>query len=383
MEESLAVIPKTWATGPKVEWCAMENEGEHIIAEHAKPKLTVDEQIARLKSKGVTFGLCSEDEARRILESESYWFRIAAYRALYDKHTEGKHGGKYINLDFAYLADLAAIDKQLRQTLLPMTLDVEHYAISKVERTISERDDEDGYSIVRDYWADLTDEERSYRSAEIGRLRGDFYCGELIRKYRDDMPAWVFMELLTFGAFINFFKFCARRWNDEEMRQNHYILRSVKSARNAYAHSSCIVSNFRRDDGLYRANIKVKHALEKAGMSKTARTKRMRNTALQQIATLIFAYSHFVTGDEDRRNAKNALTAMTQRIGEHKDYYKTNNAIASAFDFLEKAFDILWAMAIIESRHKNLRGFAGAEPTGFGPSCIPVLILSQWAMMQM
>ncbi len=55
----------------------------------------------------------------------------------------------------------------------------------------------------------------------------------------------------------------------------------------------------------------------------------------------MFAYSHFVTGDEDRRHAKGALAALTQRIGEHKDYYRTNNAIASAFDFLEKAFDIL------------------------------------------
>lgn len=319
----------------------MENKHEISIAKHVKPKLAVDEQIAHLKDKGVRFELCSEDEARCILESESYWFKIAAYRALYDKHAEGQHEGKYINLDFAYLVDLATIDKQLRRTLLPMTLDVEHYAISAVEREISERSDEDGYSIVRDYWNDLTDAERGYRSAEIGRLRDDFYCGALIRKYQDDMPAWVFMELLTFGAFINFYKYCAMRWGDEEMRQSHYVLRSVKSARNAYAHSSCIVSNFRREDGRYRTNVKVMHALEDAGVSRTVRAKRMRNTALQQIATLMFAYSHFVTGDEDRRHTKDALAVLAQRIVEHKDYYEANNAIVSAFGFLEKTFDIL------------------------------------------
>lgn len=115
----------------------------------------------------------------------------------------------------------------------------------------------------------------------------------------------------------------------------------MKSARNAYAHSSCIVSNFRREDGRYRTNVKVMHALEDAGVSRTARAKRMRNTALQQIATLMFAYSHFVTGDEDRRHTKDALAVLAQRIVEHKDYYEANNAIVSAFGFLEKTFDIL------------------------------------------
>ena len=110
------------------------------MSENRKPKLTVDEQIGRLKSRGVKFDICSEEEAKRILEHESYWFKIGAYRSLYSKQVSGEHVGDYINLDFAYLADLAAIDKCLRQTLLPMTLDVEHYAIVLVERIISERE---------------------------------------------------------------------------------------------------------------------------------------------------------------------------------------------------------------------------------------------------
>lgn len=321
----------------------MEKEPENSqvdATEHAKPKLTVDEQIARLKSKGITFDICTEDDAKYVMAEESYWFNIAAYRTLYDKQIDGEHEGCYINLDFAYLADLAAIDKQLRQTLLPMTLDVEHYAISKIERIVSERDDEDGYSIVVDYWNSMTDDRREHRTAEIKRLREDFYCGKLLEQYRSSMPVWVFMELLTFGAFIDFYGFCAKRWDDQEMRQDHYTLRAVKSARNAYAHSCCIINNFRRTDIRHRTSVEVMKALENAGVSKQVRNKRMKNVAMQQIATLMFAQSRFVTGSADKKKASASLQKLCERMDEHSDYYLTNNVVTSAFEFLKKIFTL-------------------------------------------
>lgn len=50
-----------------------------------KPKLTVEEQIEHLKSKGVTFELCDEGEASRILSEQDHYFRLAAYRVLFPK----------------------------------------------------------------------------------------------------------------------------------------------------------------------------------------------------------------------------------------------------------------------------------------------------------
>ncbi|WP_233861663.1 hypothetical protein [Eggerthella lenta] len=50
-----------------------------------KPKLTVEEQIEHLKSKGVTFELCDEGEASRILSEQDHYFRLAAYRVLFPR----------------------------------------------------------------------------------------------------------------------------------------------------------------------------------------------------------------------------------------------------------------------------------------------------------
>lgn len=86
-----------------------------------KPKLAVKEQIAHLKSKGVTFDLCSEGEAAECLSDRTYYFKLAAYRVLFDKRVGGERDGEYVGLDFGHLRDLAAIDHMLRYTLLPTT----------------------------------------------------------------------------------------------------------------------------------------------------------------------------------------------------------------------------------------------------------------------
>ena len=83
--------------------------------------------------------------------------QLAAYRVLFEKRIGGAHDGEYVGLDFGYLRDLATVDHILRYTLLPMTLDIEHFAKIKLMREVIERADEDGYSIVADYLESLSE----------------------------------------------------------------------------------------------------------------------------------------------------------------------------------------------------------------------------------
>ena len=165
-----------------------------------KPKLTVDEQIDHLRSKGVTFDLRPEEDARETLSDKTYYFKLAAYRVLFDKRVGGERDGEYVGLDFGQLRDLAAIDHMLRYTLLPMTLDIEHFAKAKLMREVTERVGEDGYSIVADYLESLSERNRSIREKEMERLKRDRYSGGMARKYDEEKPVWVLIELLSFGA---------------------------------------------------------------------------------------------------------------------------------------------------------------------------------------
>lgn len=93
-----------------------------------KPILTIEQQIEHLRRKGVSFELCPEAEAARILAGQDHYFRLTAYRALFPKRVGGPRDGQYAGLDFGHLVDLAAIDRKLRGFLLPLTLDVENSA---------------------------------------------------------------------------------------------------------------------------------------------------------------------------------------------------------------------------------------------------------------
>lgn len=97
-----------------------------------RPKLNVEEQIDHLKKKGVRFSIISEKEALDYLLKNNNFFKLTAYRKNYQKNREDK----YVNLEFAYLRDLAIIDMRIRKCLLDMCLDVEHNTRMKIVRAI-------------------------------------------------------------------------------------------------------------------------------------------------------------------------------------------------------------------------------------------------------
>lgn len=117
-----------------------------------KAWLTPDEQVAHLKSKGVRFDLISEADSIRYLTENSNYFRLRSYRTGFARVEEGKRAGEYARLDFKMLIDLSIIDMLLRYEMLPMTLDVEHFAKVRLLGKI-EASGEDGYAVVSDFLA--------------------------------------------------------------------------------------------------------------------------------------------------------------------------------------------------------------------------------------
>lgn len=314
-------------------------DAKHCL--HSKPMLSVAEQIAHLKSKGVSFDLCSEDEAASYLTDRTYLFKVSAYRELFEKHVGGERDGQYVGLDFGNLCELASLDRDLRYAFLPMTLDVEHYARVKLVREATTRDDEDGYSIVSDYMASLNHNERRRREGEINMLKPDAYCGDLVAKYHltNDMPLWVFMELVSFGSFISFYLFCANRWKDKEMRDEHYLLRQAKAFRNAAAHSSNVINGFDRAERTVATNAQVSRALAEAGISKRVRQSKMRNSRLQQIVTLLFLHMRIVPNGTSKERARDDLRELSVTMRRVMRDMPDNDVVQSSLGFLVYLFE--------------------------------------------
>ncbi len=311
----------------------MEEPAKATELRHEKPLLTTDQQIAHLKAKGITFDSCSEEEAAKYLTGKCQFFKVAAYRKLFDKHVGGEKDGCYVDLDFAQLKYLAGLDRRLRDTLLPMTLDVEHFAAAKLLRT-AEVNDEDGYEVMHAYAESVPPKRRSYLKSELEVRSSDAYCGAVIRKYRSDMPIWAFVEVVSFGTFIGLMKFCADRWQDKEMLSDHYLLKKAKSVRNASAHSQCILNDLSVSGPPERVSPAVMHAVAKCGIGKRLRSKKMGNPRMAQIATLFYQYSRIVPNGSTAEARKDQLSDFFSYCADTAGILPESNPAVSSVAFL-------------------------------------------------
>ena len=163
--------------------------------------------------------------------------------------------------------------------------------------------------------ASLSQPNRDYRLHELKMSGYSPYSAGVYAKYADDMPAWVFFELTSFGTLIDFVRFCARRWNDRSLHVAHYDLKGVKSLRNCAAHGSCIVNAF-ADRGAGRTAVtnSVVRAVSVANVSKATRAKWMGCAAMQQIATVFVVYSRLVPEGRSRKRAMADLASLFARV---------------------------------------------------------------------
>ena len=307
--------------------------------EIVKPKLSLDGQIEHLKEKGVLFNIMDEVEARDYLGQHNNYFKLTAYRKNYDKHPAGENKDKYINLEFAYLVDIAVIDMQLRYRIVHMALDLEHHTKLQLLRKMDEYN-EDGYQVVQDYIDSLDEKQRKIFDSEINRNKGNIYCGDIIAKYEGAFPIWVFIEIVPFGRLVAFYGFCADRFSDKSMKDTFYRLLTCKEIRNASAHSNCILNNLKAKTAAHSTNAAVTSELMKIkGMNTNFRKNRMSNARIQQVVTLLYTHKDMVESEGIKRSESEDLKKIMERVDKNYDYYNTNPMIKGTFDFLKLVVD--------------------------------------------
>lgn len=300
---------------------------------HPKPMLTVEQQIAHMKTKGITFNLVSEGEAAAHLREKCQFFRVYAYRKLFPKHVGGPRDGQYVGLDFGNLKELSNLDRKLRDALLPMTLDVEHFAKVRLLAAAEDRG-EDGYALMRDYLEASTDEQRNHLRTELKQRRNDPYAGAVVRKYQGDMPVWAFCEVVSFGTFTDLLRFCAARWDDKKLRRDHYQYKDTRQVRNASAHGACILNDITSSDVPARPPAALVNAMNSYGIPRRLRTKWLSGRRMVQICSLAHIYAATVPEGSARSERKSQLSDLFAAV-EASSLPAENPAIA-ALRFLQR-----------------------------------------------
>lgn len=313
-----------------------------------KPWLTPAKQVAHLKSKGVRFDFRSADEATEYLKNNNNYFRLRSYRTGFSKVDEGARKGQYANLDFEMLVDLSIIDMLLRYEMLPLTLDIEHFYKVKLLSLI-EGHGEDGYGIVEDFIRsyDVVGTSGKISNSMLNELEKGFkspYTCSLLDRYSptlpNAMPVWVFIELISFGSFLYLYKFCAVRFHDDEMKDDFFLLQSVRSLRNACAHNNCVLNDLRaKKRPMFKCRYAVSTAvgqIETIGLDQGR--NRLKNDRLQQIATTLFVHK-LIASKGVHENRAVSLHKFADRMNKNGGFYEGNYQVLSSFDFITKIID--------------------------------------------
>jgi len=317
-----------------------------------KPMKSPAELVVMLRDeKGITFKYMDTVEAEAHLRDRNNYLRTASYRKNYDKHTTGANEGKYIQLDFAYLVELSRLDMYLRTYLLQMCIDIEHALKVAVIADIERNDQEDGYTIVDNFFTQNPDVVGS-----ISRKVDSVFTGDLIEKYFDlcyvidrknqqmrteilkaDCPVWVLVEVLAFKDFLRFVEYYTGCYPGR-MNINYKLLNTVRNLRNACAHNNCILISLRT--GSTQPNHVVSQRVSKIP---TVRIKERKNKLscrpLYEIVCLLMEYEHWVSEPLRKRRLDELKKFAHGRLVSHAGFFSGNQVINTSIAFLQKIID--------------------------------------------
>ena len=344
-----------------------------------RPLIPAEQQVAHLAERGVRFDIMSPEDAVAFLRDKNFFFKVKAFAKCFSTYrSSASEGyGRYVNLDFAYLAELTRLDHHLREHILSMTLDIEHYmkvhlnrtmmddgadgkeildllfAHERVrkERMLEERFDPSGSETAVEKMKAIADRldgvggsERAtlflemlhiaedqtlgidpeHLERSVSYLGDSNYTRNLANKYGEDMYVWNYLELVSFGGIIALYKFYfydLRRERSQEAESVKQLLFPVKALRNAAAHNGNVLNTIGQRLQKPVGSIATAAREElRIDQELVALTKRF--PVIHDFTALVLCFDRIVS-DADARSEKAAgLRTLRERFLEHADYFE-------------------------------------------------------------
>ena len=312
-----------------------------------RPMMKISEMVPYLKTKNIKFELISQESAEKYLRDNNNYYNIISYKNNFERYmVDGVFVNKYIDLDFAYLRDLAIIDHRVRLLFFKMIIDIEHYLKIRILNLIENIDVEDGYKIVNLYLdKDFNDEKFPKKiHNSIFKKVGSEYYHKIFFKYDIDkdkklenIPVWEFLEIITFGELVNFYEFFSKEYQLMKEVKNIFILREIVKLRNAVAHNSCVLCDLDKKDNKYAPDFKIVDYLNSCGIGKKTRDNKLSNSRIKQMTYTLYMFNEIVTSDGVKRNVVDDINELFyERIILHKEYYNNNELLKSIYTYFDK-----------------------------------------------
>ena len=312
-----------------------------------KPMLKITEMVDYLKEKNIKFEKITEEEAEKYLKNNVNYYNLVSYKNNFEKYIrQGQFIDKFIDLDFAYLKDLSIIDSQIRLVLFKIIIEIEHSLKIRILNIVETIENEDGYKLVNKYLEkDFNNKKRPRKVHDsIKHNVTSEYFQKIFSKYNwdedtkiENIPVWEFLEIITFGELINFFDYLTIESGLKKENTDVFIFREILKLRNAVAHNTLLLNDLNTKNNINPPAYKIIQYLNKKGISKTTRNKKLCNSRIRQITYTLYMFDVSVIDSELKKDIKRELKNIYYiRILLHKDYYNNNELLKSIYKYFEK-----------------------------------------------
>lgn len=307
-----------------------------------KEKLTLDEQIAHMERKGIKFGIITQKEAKEILSGKTYYFKLKSYAKIYPKDAQGLYQG----LEFAYMYEISKMDVAFRNFILTTALAIEHLTKTALLNAFN-MGNEDGYSIVErflqaDEGKNAQDELQKYESSNIS-IRGGNYT--LVTKYKDEMPIWVFIEIIGFNNFIKFYTFYRENASRNNLNNIKWALENTKWLRNLAAHNNCVLFKLSQMNRHYVIQLFDKLKPFRTYLipqhSKYTLEEMMRKSLIADFLGMIALFFQICKSTNTKAHLITQFDELVLYIEKYQRTLDSNQDLKDFFEFIKKSFEIL------------------------------------------
>lgn len=259
------------------------------------------------------------------MNEHNYYVKVTAYKTNFHKHN-----GKYVGLDFMALKDLSTIDMYLRRWIISASLSVEHSLKVNILKNIQEKNI-DEFSIVSEYIAKYP-----RIITELNNRRSTAYVKTILGKYtHPKYPIYVFLEVIPFGEFVNFYKYYCSKYEYNEF--NCTLLDSIRNIRNAAAHSNCIIHDLTNKDGFYNSYLASRLVELLPDIRKRTIQNRLKNNCVQDFISLLIAVDDVIKSEDLKNHCLQEIKELFDgRMISNRDLYKSSTSVQQMYTFCKE-----------------------------------------------
>ena len=313
-------------------------------------KYSVSQQIENLKRKNIKFEISGEQSASQYLKYNTYYFKLKSFAKSFEFNELKK---QYIHLDFEYLVELSKLDMYLREYIIKLSLDTEHFLKVKLINDLTNNDKEDGYNIINCLF-----QKYPYIKSNIDQKKKDSACADLIHKYQDKWAIWNIVEVLSFGDFIKLFELYYELYPENKSKTINNLLWPLKFIRNASAHNNCLLNTLRKPyihthlfnskKNTIEPNKELVSLLTKVpNISKNTRKKKIANPIIHDFIATLFLFNEVCSSPVLKEKQFHILHELINvRFVKHSDYFSNDNIFTSNYEFIKKIVDYLYEKCI-------------------------------------